>query len=392
MPSFIDKVLARREKLDALTDKAARSMANIIDRARKDAIKEVKKKLQQFQKEGQLEKSAAMQRVLKSTLADFKDTMAGVYADTQTILKEAKKTAFKLSFADTASSLKALDKEASLGSSFNQIFKEALAQSNRRTVLGVAPDNQFNGVRGWTEKQVRDVFTKAVVSGDSIEGIAGELDRITGVGERAATRIARTNMTAVMNDAHKAVYEANDDVIEGYMWNATLDGRTSLICATLHGRVWKIGEEPPGPPAHPNCRSVLTPVFKDKDVQALLDQDEQRVRNLDGKGTTLISGEVTFEDWLADQPKAGRIEFVGSEVKERLWYNGNVTFQELVKPDLSVRSDYEVIQLALAKSPSNKELQRLAAEESVRTKKLSNIRKEDKRLQNAQDFDPGRTE
>lgn len=44
---------------------------------------------------------------------------------------------------------------------------------------------------------------------------------------------------------------------------ATLDGRTSKLCAHLDGTVWRIDDPAKRvPPLHPNCRSELVPVKK----------------------------------------------------------------------------------------------------------------------------------
>lgn len=388
--SFVDNVLKRRSQLDKLTDKAARAMASVLNKAKKEAIDRTKKALEKFEEDGQIKNTLAAKAALKATLADVQDTMTKVLDVTQETLTEAKKTAFKYQFAETFSALEsAAGEELEIGGTFSQIFKEALTKMQTKPILEVPVGAEFDGVSKWTENKLRSAFSQAIASGDSIDDLADEISSITDISQRAATRIARTNMTAVMNDAHKEVYDANEDILEGYRWNATLDGRTSLICATLHGRVWKIGEEPPGPPAHPNCRSVLIPVFKDKQIQDLIDHDEQRVRNLSGKGTTLIDGDVTFEDWLTRQKKEERVDFIGSPTRETLWDGGHITFQELVKPDLTPRTDYEAIQLALAKDPNNKKLQQMAEDEGVRQKKLMNIRAEDRRSQNRQSFDKG---
>lgn len=50
-----------------------------------------------------------------------------------------------------------------------------------------------------------------------------------------------------------------------YQWVAVLDSRTSDICASRHGRVYRYGEGPL-PPAHPNCRSKTVPVDGEADV------------------------------------------------------------------------------------------------------------------------------
>lgn len=378
---FVDAVLENRDKLDKITDRAAREMAKRLEAARKDALAELRK----IELKGQALAQARKQVMGK--LADITDLMKGSLRETTATLKAAKKTSLKLSMVEAATSLEnATGKDVSFGGSFGQVFKQALKKSQQKKVLGVKEDKAFEGVSKWQEIKLRDAFTDAIAKGSSIDDLAKEITYVTEVSQRAATRIARTHMTSVMNDAHKDVYDANGDILKGYEWNATLDGRTSLICATLHGKFWPIGSQPPGPPAHPNCRSVLMPVLKDSEG---IPDAGQRVRNLDGKGTTVIDGETTFDDWLMDQNKDDRIEFIGSEVREDLWHSGKISFEDLVKPDLTPRTDKEAIELALAKNPADSELKALAKEHGVKQRKLKNINKEMRKLENEQEFDAG---
>ncbi|MCP4336485.1 MAG: hypothetical protein GY679_01380 [Mycoplasma sp.] len=67
----------------------------------------------------------------------------------------------------------------------------------------------------------------------------------------------RTTTNHILNQTKDTFYKANDDMIKGYEWVSTLDNRTSLICASLDGKVDYYdgsrrelnGETPP---AHPN--------------------------------------------------------------------------------------------------------------------------------------------
>ncbi len=82
--------------------------------------------------------------------------------------------------------------------------------------------------------------------------------------------LARTHMQEVSNAAMDSVFAANDDIIKGYEWNATLEpgysksGRGVCIrCAALDGTVYDKDESRPDIPLHPNCRCIYTPVLLD---------------------------------------------------------------------------------------------------------------------------------
>jgi len=94
-------------------------------------------------------------------------------------------------------------------------------------------------------------------------------DGALAITRRQAESVVRTAVNHVSNAAREALWAANEDIIAGLRWTATLDGRTTKICASRDGKIAPIagkpiprGQErlvPPGarPPAHVNCRSVM---------------------------------------------------------------------------------------------------------------------------------------
>lgn len=77
-------------------------------------------------------------------------------------------------------------------------------------------------------------------------------DGILAVSDRHANTVVRTAVQHVATVARNEVYKANSDIVEGYRWVSTLDGRTSAVCRSLDGRVFEVGKGPL-PPIHPNC-------------------------------------------------------------------------------------------------------------------------------------------
>jgi ribonuclease len=52
------------------------------------------------------------------------------------------------------------------------------------------------------------------------------------------------------------------DVSENYKhWISQIDWRRCVECKNLHGKIWRLDEEPDSePPIHPNCRCVIEPM------------------------------------------------------------------------------------------------------------------------------------
>ena len=73
--------------------------------------------------------------------------------------------------------------------------------------------------------------------------------------------IVRSSITQVSDAAMQQVAAANPDATTKYRYTAILDTRTSPICRSLDGKVYKWGEGPQ-PPLHFNCRSMRVPIVK----------------------------------------------------------------------------------------------------------------------------------
>ena len=92
----------------------------------------------------------------------------------------------------------------------------------------------------------------------------GELERVEDIGGRVQT-IVRTNVFDAYNQGRMNEYNSDDlkDFIVAYEYNATMDDRTSALCHSLNGKIYK--KDNPiianiTPPLHFNCRSMLVPI------------------------------------------------------------------------------------------------------------------------------------
>jgi SPP1 gp7 family putative phage head morphogenesis protein len=73
--------------------------------------------------------------------------------------------------------------------------------------------------------------------------------------------LARTSMLSAMNYAKETSIEANfGDVLTGWRYTATLDGRTCVVCGADDGMFFPKGEARPELPRHFNCRCTYVPV------------------------------------------------------------------------------------------------------------------------------------
>lgn len=171
---------------------------------------------------------------------------------------------------------------------------------------------------------IRRVLAIAQAKGASMPKIARALREGTGILETYRGRfvaIARTETQRVANDVAIATYEENNDVIAAMQWLATLDSRTCLLCAPLHGQTWKLvnGKAPssmPRPPLHPRCRCFMSPVtkswadlgFKVPNKAAWVNEPAQM---------------MDFSSWLRRRPAAEQLDILGPTRREA-WLSGAV--------------------------------------------------------------------
>lgn len=139
------------------------------------------------------------------------------------------------------------------------------------------------------EQQLRLGITQGETMGQLVQRIRGTkaanyADGVLSTTRREAEMIARTASNHASASARQAVWEANEDIMQGVRWVATLDGRTSDVCAGLDGEVYPV-REGPRPPAHPNCRSSVAPVLAGEEIVGersfLTDTRTRRQREID---------------------------------------------------------------------------------------------------------------
>ena len=106
--------------------------------------------------------------------------------------------------------------------------------------------------------------------------------------------VVRTTVNQVQNAASQSVYQANSDITAKYQYVATLDSRTSLICASLDGQIFEYNKGPI-PPQHFNCRSTTVPVLDD-------DELEKKFPDTRPSATGRVPQNTNYGTWLKDNP------------------------------------------------------------------------------------------
>lgn len=197
----------------------------------------------------------------------------------------------------------------------------------KRVWLGDTTEKWFDSLlKEPTANKARALVTSAVKNGLSSEETARILSGTRsqkGVMDaprtavKALVRTASTHATSsTRHDSFKALG------VTHYRFVATLDQRTTLVCASEDGNVYPLGEGPV-PPLHVNCRSVTSPVFG-QDAKAT------GVRASIGGP---VPASTTFEEWLEQQPRKDQ-DLVLGKTRAAAWRAGKLTIKQMVGDDL----------------------------------------------------------
>lgn len=120
---------------------------------------------------------------------------------------------------------------------------------------------------------------------------------------------------------------------------ATLDGRTSKLCASLDGTVWEINDPAKRvPPLHPNCRSILVPVEKDGRLvgERPFVMDERPVKDIPKDERDQLIGQLdantTFREFFKKTDDFFQKEWLGPK-RYQLYKEGKFDFDKFFDPE-----------------------------------------------------------
>lgn len=208
-----------------------------------------------------------------------------------------------------------------------QVYAAAMA----RPFQGKLLRESLAGVEAARAARIRDAIRMGFAEGDTIDQMVrrlrgsranGYADGLLEIDRRGAEALVRTAVNHTANYARQALYEANDDLIEEWQFLATLDGRTTITCASLSGKAFPIGKGPQ-PPRHWGCRSTSVPVLKSAWEALGLSKSEIETgtqASMDGQ----VAEDVDYSKWLRGKPAEFQNEVLGPE-RGKLFRDGKVS-------------------------------------------------------------------
>ncbi len=194
-----------------------------------------------------------------------------------------------------------------------------------------------NGLNADQKKRLERELKIGVSLGETTPMLAQRIAQVLQKNKRDATAIALTGAGAIVSEIRQAFFEANDDVIKCYKYQATLDTRTSALCRAYDGLTWDKDYKPighnfpfrkPRVNTHFNCRSTIIPVTKSWDELGAEGMDEASGRTRSSMNG-YVPQDMTFNDWLKTQSPE-TIEKTLGKGRAELFMQGKITMRDLI--------------------------------------------------------------
>ena len=177
-------------------------------------------------------------------------------------------------------------------------------------------------------KLIKHEITDGFHRGVSIQKMSNLVQERMNVGRYEATRLVRTEMNYVQNQASlDSIKEAE---MKYYIFLATLDKKTSTVCRAHDRKVYPVDSATPGtnmPPLHPHCRSTIAGNLTDYDTG----RGKRTAKNKDGK-RIIIPAAMNYDDYYKVYIEKSMSFSQWEKAHKKLTVNANKpTLKELIK-------------------------------------------------------------
>lgn len=261
----------------------------------------------------QFDRLESLQRQVESEInkfAEFADSK--IRADQFDAVQAARANADVLLRASTGLSD---DQLASVGLAFSRLPVGAIEAQVGFLANGSPLRTLLGQLAGEASGRVADALTTAVALGYGPRRTAAMVRESLGGNAARALTIARTETMRAYREAASRTYEANADVLDGWIWTASLSARTCAMCVAMHGTTHPVSERLD---SHPNCRCTAVPRTKSFAELGLVGIPETRPE-LPELGV----------DWFARQAPERQLAILGP-AKFEAYQRREITLRDLI--------------------------------------------------------------
>lgn len=241
----------------------------------------------------QLSLKSAVSR-LEALQADVQFQIEKLYAQEQNAFREGMSGTYEDAYYRTIFNIQ---QGIGFGSPFSSLNVEAIEKAVSQKWLG---ENYSDRI--WTDKDrltiaMGQIIPRGIARGVNPKIIGKEIAEQLDVRHSYGERMARTEMNFIANAATYDSY--NEAGVSQYQFLATLDNRTSEVCADTDLKIFDIADKMIGvtwPPLHPNCRSTTVVYFPPDEIDALYEKATRIARDETGKNY-YVPADMSFSEW-----------------------------------------------------------------------------------------------
>lgn len=221
---------------------------------------------------------------IQMTINNLSETQ---YLATTNALKDVAKDSYYRSIYE-------VQKHTGLGFSFNEWDEKLFTKLAKSKWSGANYSDRIWKNRDKLAQTVKDEILQGFIAGKTQDEMYDTIIKEFASSNFNARRLIRTESCYASNEMEMQSYAECD--IEKYVFVATLDLRTSDVCAALDGKVFNVADAIPGtnmPPMHPWCRSTTIEYIDDETLNRM----KRRARDpVTGKNIT-VSADMTYKEW-----------------------------------------------------------------------------------------------
>lgn len=291
--------------------------------------------------------SSHKKRLVNSTL---KNGMKGSNALNRALGVETRKT-YRRIYREGIKELKALAKidsrfqASTLNKSFGKIYRSKVYTGLKVNDLIINSSGtygqQIASISLGQQRRIKQIVKEGMIDNLAVNKIADNIGKTVDLPKAQLRTLSRTAITETSTNINNATYKLNEDVIDGYQYVATLDSRTSLICANLDGKVFRLGDKRGvRPPQHFNCRSTTIPIVKSH--EDLMNTKSSRIskrrlsRVRSGKRASFngqVPAKTNFEEFFKQQDDSFKLAVLGSKERVDIFNTGKLKFSQFSTRD-----------------------------------------------------------
>lgn len=290
---LLDKTIRHATLIERFKSHEVKKVLSILD---KDIIPDLESKLEvrlgRIVKKG-FDPSPRATKQLQDQLDQFRILNDRVY---NSLHKTVQGDLLELAQVEEAWSAKTLKDALPFDYSVKLPSAQALRSVvNSRPFQGSLLKDWFGSLKRSQQTRIERAVRQGLVEGESIQQIGRRLKGVFGKSRREVESVIRTAVNHTSTQARELVYAENTEIIKGVQIIATLDARTTDICMSLDGQVFKPAEGP-RPPFHHQCRTTTVPVTKSwRELGIPANKVSASTRaSMDGQ----VSAKITYPEWL----------------------------------------------------------------------------------------------